>query len=177
MSVNVTRRSARAILIDGTDLLLIKRTRPDQEPYWVSIGGGVEPEDATLEDAVRREVLEEIGAQIRNVAQVFIIKDVVEDGIAVQHIFLAERAPVDLVDPTGKELTIASRGGYELVRVPFTAEGLAEIDLKPAALAQFIAANHDALLASLGYPVMNPTTSAEGGGGDRVDRVPERERA
>lgn len=177
MIVNVTRRSARAILIDGTDLLLIKRTRPGQEPYWVSIGGGVEPDDATLEDAVRREVLEEIGAQIRNVAQVFIIKDVVEDGIAAQHVFLAERAPVDLVDPTGKELTIASRGGYELVRVPFTAEGLAEIDLKPAALAEFIAANHDALLASLGYPVMNPTTRAEGGGGNGVDGVPERERA
>lgn len=72
-----------------------------------------------------------------------------EDGIAVQHVFLAERTPVDLVDPTDKELTIASRGGYELVRVPFTAEGIAAIDLKPAALAEFIAANHDALLASL----------------------------
>ena len=67
MSTNVTRRSARAILLDGDDLLLIKRTRPGQEPYWVSIGGGVEPEDATLEDAVRREVLEEIGADTKNI--------------------------------------------------------------------------------------------------------------
>lgn len=177
MSTNVTRRSARAILIDGPDLLLIKRTRPGQEPYWVSIGGGVEPQDATLEDAVRREVLEEIGAQITNIAQVFIIKDEVEDGIAVQHVFLAELAPVDLVDPTGQELTIASRGGYELVRVPLTAKGLAEIDLRPVVLADFIVANHDALLASLGYPVMNPTARAESGGGAGADRVPEPERA
>lgn len=177
MSANVTRRSARAILLDGTDLLLIKRTRPGQAPYWVSIGGGVEPEDTTLEDAVRREVLEEIGAQIKNIAQVFIIKDDVEDGIAIQHVFLAELAPADLVEPTGKELSIESRGGYELVRVPFTPAGLAEIDLKPAVLADFIVANHDALLASLGYPVMGPKTRAEDGGEAGVDRVPEPERA
>jgi 8-oxo-dGTP pyrophosphatase MutT (NUDIX family) len=52
MSTSVMRRSARAILLDGPDLLLIKRTRPGEEPYWVTIGGGVEPEDATLEEAV-----------------------------------------------------------------------------------------------------------------------------
>jgi len=175
MSTNVTRRSARAILLDGPDLLLMKRTRPGQESYWVTIGGGVEPEDSTLEDAVRREVLEEIGAQITNISQVFVIKDVVEDGIAIQHVFLAELAPTELVAPTGKELTIPSRGGYDLVRVPFTAEGLTEIDLKPALLADFLASTHDALLASLGYPVMNPTDRE--GGDDVGYRVPEPERA
>jgi ADP-ribose pyrophosphatase YjhB (NUDIX family) len=177
MSTNVTRRSARAILIDGPDLLLIKRTRPGQAPYWVTIGGGVEPEDATLEDAVRREVLEEIGAQIENLAQVFVIKDSVEDGIAIQHVFLAELAPVELVDATGAELNIPSRGDYELVRVPFTTEGLAAIDLKPPVLADYLNSTYDALLASLGYPVMNSTTRAEGGGEDATDQVPEPERA
>lgn len=178
MSTNVTRRSARAILIDGPDLLLIKRTRPGEAPYWVTIGGGVEPEDATLEDAVRREVLEEIGAQIQNITQVFMIRDVVEGGMAIQHVFLAELAPVELVDPTGKELSNPSRGGYELVRVPFTAEGIAGIDLKPTVMADFLISTHDALLASLGYPVMNPATAtAEDGGGDVIDRVPESERA
>lgn len=177
MSTNVTRRSARAILLDGPDLLLIKRTRPGDAPYWVTIGGGVEPEDSTLEDAVRREVLEEIGAQIQNIAQVFVIKDVMDDGIAIQHVFLAELSPVELVDPTGKELSIPSRGGYELVRVPFTAEGIAEVDLRPAVLADFLRSTRGALLASLGYPVMNPTTRADKGGEDVADRVPEPERA
>jgi ADP-ribose pyrophosphatase YjhB (NUDIX family) len=171
MNSNVTRRSARAVLIDSSDLLLIKRTRPEQAPYWVTIGGGVEPEDSSLEDAVRREVLEEIGAQIKNVAQILIIKDPVEDGIAIQHIFLAELAPTELVDPTGKELSIPSRGGYELVRVPFTADGIGGIDLKPSALADYLISTHDALLASLGYPVMNPTTREESGGEDVDDRV------
>jgi len=176
MSTNVTRRTARAVLIDGAELLLIKRTRPGQTPYSVTIGGGVEPEDVTLEDALRREVLEEIGAQIDNIAQILIIKDSVEDGIAIQHIFLAELAPVELVDPTGKELSIPSRGGYELVRVPFTAEGIAGIDLMPAVLADYLSSTYDALLASLGYPVMNPTNGAEGGGGDVADQVPEPKR-
>jgi 8-oxo-dGTP pyrophosphatase MutT (NUDIX family) len=155
MITNITRRSARAILIDGSDLLLIKRTRPGQASYWVTIGGGVEPGDATLEDAVRREVLEEIGAQIENLAQVFVIQDSVEDGIAIQHIFLAELAPVELVDATGEELDDPRRGGYELVRVPFTAEGLAAIDLSPPVLADYLNSTRDALLASLGYPVMS----------------------
>jgi 8-oxo-dGTP pyrophosphatase MutT (NUDIX family) len=124
MDINVKRRTAEAILIDGPDLLLIKRTRPSQAPYWVTIGGAVDPEDATLEDTLRREVLEEIGSQIKNVAQAFMIKDVIEDGIAIRRLFLAERTPGDPVDPTGKELNIPNRGKYELVRVPFTAEGL-----------------------------------------------------
>jgi ADP-ribose pyrophosphatase YjhB (NUDIX family) len=177
MNTIVTRRSARAVLVDGSDLLLIKRTRPEQAPYWVTIGGGVEPEDSTLEDAVRREVLEEIGAQIKNLSQILIIKDPAEGGIAIQHVFLAELAPVELVDPTGKELSIASRGGYELVRVPLTTEGITGIDLKPSVLADYLISTCDALLASLGYPVMNPASRAASGGEGVDDGVYKSERA
>lgn len=165
MSDLVTRRSARAVLVDGSDLLLIKRTRPDQEPYWVTIGGGVEPEDATLEDTLRREVLEEVGAQIRHVAQILVLVDRSDERIAVQHIFLAELAPVELVERTGKELNMPSRGGYELVRVPFTSEGIAAVDLRPAALSEYLRATHDALLASIHVPVMSPVKVQTGDGG------------
>lgn len=177
MTTRVTRRSARAVLLDGRDLLLIKRTRPGEPPYWVTIGGGVEPGDSSLEDAVRREVLEEIGAQIQKVSQVFLIEDVVEDGIAIQHVFLAELAPEELVQPTGKELSIPSRGGYELVRVPFTTEGLAAIELKPAVLADFLSSTHDALAASLDFPVTRAATEGQNGGSDVADPAPESERA
>ncbi|MBR7827571.1 NUDIX domain-containing protein [Actinospica sp. MGRD01-02] len=161
MGTHVTRRSARAILIDGTDLLLIKRTRPGQMPYKVTIGGGIEPEDASVEDALRREVLEEIGAQIDDVTQVLVIQDPVEEGIAIQHICLARVAPVGFVEPTGEQLDAPGRGGYELVRVPFTSEGLRGIDLKPAALAEYLSANCDALLATLGYPTASPRACIE----------------
>jgi 8-oxo-dGTP pyrophosphatase MutT (NUDIX family) len=165
MSDMVTRRSARAVLVDGSDLLLIKRTRPGQEPYWVTIGGGAEPEDATLEETLRREVLEEIGAQIRHVAQILVLVDRSDEGIAVQHIFLAELASPELVERTGKEFDIPSRGGYELVRVPFTSEGIGAVDLKPAALSEYLRATHDALLASIHVPVMSPVKGQTGDGG------------
>jgi ADP-ribose pyrophosphatase YjhB (NUDIX family) len=163
MGIHVTRRSARAVLIDGTDLLLIERTRPGQAPYKVAIGGGIEPQDASVEDALRREVLEEIGAQIDDVTQVLVIQDPVEGGIAIQHICLARLAPVDFVEPTGEELNTPDRGGYELVRVPFTAEALRGIGLKPAALAEYLRVTCDALLASLGYPTASPGHRIAGG--------------
>lgn len=166
MSAVVTRRSARAVLLDGPDLLLIKRTRPGAQPYWVTIGGGVEPEDPSLEQALRREVLEEIGGQISNIAQILVLEDEADGGIAVQHIFLAQLAPVALVKRTGGEFTIPDRGAYELVRVQFTGEGIAGIDLKPATLSAYLRATCDALLASLHFPVMNPAPGAAQGGGD-----------
>lgn len=175
MPVHVVRRSARAVLVDGSDLLLIKRTRPGEKPYWVTIGGGIEPQDASLEDALRREVLEEIGARIRNVAQVLVIGDVVEGGIAIQHVFLAELDAGELAAPTGPEFAEPSRGGYELVRVPFTEDGIRGIDLRPTALAEFLRATNDVLLASLGYPVMSLATT-KSGGDDDADRVSEPER-
>lgn len=174
----VTRRSARAVLLDGPDLLLIKRTRPGQQPYWVTIGGGAEPEDATLEDALRREVLEEIGAQIRHVAQIFVLVDRSEAGIAIQHVFLAELASAQMAQRSGPEFDEPERGEYELVRVPFTSNGIAEIDLRPAALAGYLRTTGDALRASLHTPVMNVAPpGTQGGGGDVADSTGERERA
>jgi ADP-ribose pyrophosphatase YjhB (NUDIX family) len=157
---------------------LIKRTRPGEDPYWVTIGGGVEPEDATLEDALRREVLEEIGARIRHVAQILVLADRSDEGIAVQHVFLAELDPAQLVQRTGKEFDDPSRGGYELVRVPFTADGIAAVDLRPASLSEYLCSTHDVLLASIHFPVMNPATvHTDAGGEDAADPVPESERA
>ena len=40
----VVKRTARAVLLDGDDLILIKRTKPGVDPYWLTPGGGVEPE-------------------------------------------------------------------------------------------------------------------------------------
>ena len=58
----VVKRTARAVLLDGDDLILIKRTKPGVDPYWLTPGGGVEPEDATVVEALHRELDEELGA-------------------------------------------------------------------------------------------------------------------
>ena len=42
------------------------------DPYWLTPGGGVEPEDATVVDALHREVDEELGAKITDVVPCFV---------------------------------------------------------------------------------------------------------
>ncbi|WP_123814083.1 NUDIX domain-containing protein [Myceligenerans xiligouense] len=51
-------------------MVLIKRTKPGYDPYWTSPGGGVEESDATVEDALRRELAEELGATAGGYQQV-----------------------------------------------------------------------------------------------------------
>jgi 8-oxo-dGTP diphosphatase len=58
----VTQR-ARAIIIAGKKILLIKRIKP-HESYWVLPGGQVEPGETTRR-AVQRECLEELGIKVR----------------------------------------------------------------------------------------------------------------
>lgn len=89
----VVKRTARAILLDGDDLVLIKRTKPGVDPYWLTPGGGVEPEDATVVDALHREVDEELGAKIIDVVPCFVdtvehIADGGVTGVKVQHFFV-----------------------------------------------------------------------------------------
>jgi ADP-ribose pyrophosphatase YjhB (NUDIX family) len=46
------RRTARAIVRDaGDQLVLIRRTRPDQPPYWTTPGGGIEETGPSVEAA------------------------------------------------------------------------------------------------------------------------------
>lgn len=73
---SVVKRAARAILIDdGQRLLLIRRTKEGRPPYWTTPGGGVEADDVSVEAAMRRELREEIGADVSAVQQVFLVSD------------------------------------------------------------------------------------------------------
>jgi ADP-ribose pyrophosphatase YjhB (NUDIX family) len=59
------RRAVRAILLDDdAQIVLLRRTRPGREVYWTVPGGTVESDDASLEDALRRELAEELGATV-----------------------------------------------------------------------------------------------------------------
>src|SRR4051794_23759246 len=49
LPAGIGRRAAHAILInEARQLLLIKRTKPGQAPYWTAPGGGVEGTDASV---------------------------------------------------------------------------------------------------------------------------------
>jgi 8-oxo-dGTP pyrophosphatase MutT (NUDIX family) len=152
--MTVVRRSARGLLVEGDDLVLIKRTRPGQAPYLVTIGGGVEPHDASVEDALRREVWEEIGGTVDTVRRVFVVTDQVEGGTGVQHLFIARLVAMDLAARTGTEFAKTERGGYEVVRVPFDTYALTSLDtpLMPPAIASFLVANVEGLRDVLNAP-------------------------
>jgi ADP-ribose pyrophosphatase YjhB (NUDIX family) len=151
LTVAVGRRAARAILIDDFGrLVLTKRTKPGQAPYWTAPGGGVEDTDASPEAALHRELAEELGAEATDVSQVFLFSSPSDAGVAVQHFFVARLASLDESARNGPEFGDPSRGGYELDRVDLRGDDLTSIDLKPAALKEFILANREALLVEAG---------------------------
>ncbi|MBM0225454.1 MULTISPECIES: NUDIX domain-containing protein [Micromonospora] len=142
----IVRRSVRAILLDEDDrLVLIKRIKLGQAPYWTTPGGGLESEDVSLEAALRRELYEELGADADRFAQVFLFTAPAGDGVSVQHFFACRLLQLQEHARTGQEFVDPSRGDYQLDRV--TIDKLPAVDLKPAALKEFITANEEALLS------------------------------
>lgn len=147
-AVVVGRRTARAILLD-TDgcLVLIRRTKPGQLPYWTAPGGGVEETDASVEAALHRELAEELGAEVAGASQVFLLSSPSDSGVAVQHFFVARLTKLDEAARSGPEFDDLSRGRYGIDRVSLRGEDLVSVDLRPLALKDFIVANREALLA------------------------------
>ncbi|WP_171164781.1 NUDIX domain-containing protein [Streptomyces sp. I05A-00742] len=154
----VVKRTARAILLEGDPhsgdlrLILIKRTKPGQAPYWITPGGGVEPGDETVIAALHREVDEELGAKVVDVVPAFVDTVVhspdpddpddmtVPGGVKIQHFFVCRLASMDLSLRHGPEVD-EPRGTYEVVRVPFTAEGITSVEVVPPSLRAYLSAN------------------------------------
>lgn len=121
-------RSARALLLDDAGrLVLIRRTKPGRPPYWTTPGGRVEPADDSLEAALHRELMEELGATAAVVAQVHVVAPTAAHPTR-QHVFLARLLTMDTALRCGPELT----DGHVPERVPIGR--LDEIDLRPCEL-------------------------------------------
>lgn len=155
----VVKRTARAILLDGDDLVLIKRTKPGMAPYWITPGGGMEPEDATVVEALRREVDEELGGKVVDVVPAFVDTvtraddaEVAEGGVKVQYFFVCRLESMDPSRRHGPEVD-EPNGTYEIVRVPFTRAGVTSVDVVPPSLRAYLAANIEGVLALLARDV------------------------
>ncbi|HEY0358245.1 MAG TPA: NUDIX domain-containing protein [Mycobacteriales bacterium] len=63
----IDRRGARVLLLDGSDRILLFRghdpARPEDEPYWFTVGGGLRPGE-TSDDGALRELAEETGLRL-----------------------------------------------------------------------------------------------------------------
>lgn len=148
----VVKRTARAVLLDGDHLILIKRTKPGITPYWVTPGGGVEPHDTSVIDALHRELDEELGAKITAVVPCFVdtVEHTDEDkgmtGVKVQYFFLCRLESMDTDRRHGPEVE-APCGAYEIVHVPFTRVGIASVHLVPLSLRHYLDGNIEGVRA------------------------------
>jgi 8-oxo-dGTP pyrophosphatase MutT (NUDIX family) len=150
----VVKRTARAILLDGPHMILIKRTKPGLAPYWITPGGGVEPGvDGTVVEALHREVDEELGGKVTDVVPAFV--DTVPhpspehaDGVKVQHFFVCRLSSMDPSRRHGPEVEEPC-GEYEIVRVPFSRAGIASVEVVPPRLRAYLDANIEGVRALL----------------------------
>ncbi|MGW4895357.1 NUDIX hydrolase [Kitasatospora sp. NPDC004240] len=118
----------RAVLLTPNNtMLLIKRIRPGVDPYWVIVGGKIESTDAGPEDALRREVREEIAGE----AEIVSVLHTIETADERQDFYLATIEKWSFEDRTGPEFSQEGRGEYLLEEIPLTADALDAVNLLP----------------------------------------------
>ncbi len=150
--------SVRAVILDEDRLVLFRRTPPGRPLYWSVPGGHVEPEDRTLEDTLRREVLEELGATVGGITPLTTLTYVRNRAIKTQHVYGCRLLTMDLALRSGPEFTDPAKGVYEVVRVPLSPAQITGIPLVPEELGDYLAA-HIARLPDL----IGPAPTARGG--------------
>lgn len=142
------RVRVRAVLLDGDEIVLFRRTRPGVPVYWAFPGGGVEKQDADLEAALLRELDEELCARVTKPMPLTSQK---VTGLfrrtEVQHLYACRLRSMDFANRHGSEFSDPSKGEYAVQRRPFTPDGLAGLRLVPPPLADYVRANIDAIRA------------------------------
>ncbi|WP_327067887.1 NUDIX hydrolase [Kitasatospora sp. NBC_01302] len=128
-------RRVRAVLVTPNNTtLLIKRIRPGIAPYWVIVGGKVDPTDASPEDALLREVREEIAGDARIVS----LLHTIETDDERQDFYLATIESWNFEDRTGPEFSQEGRGEYLLEEIPLTTTALDAVNLLPGEFATML---------------------------------------
>jgi len=105
------RKRARAVIFDGDSIILIKRTRPDREDYWVFPGGMVE-EGENVKDALIRECKEELGIKIK-IGELMIKKELgIHEEKFLEYFYLCEKTGGKLGTGDGPEFSEYKEKGW-----------------------------------------------------------------
>lgn len=146
MQVIETQR-VRALIFNGeNEIFLIKRIKPGFEPYWVIPGGRVEVSDESLEAALHREVMEELGATVEIKKLIHVLASPRADGsIKRQSVFLCQAITCNPDERSGDEFKDPSRGLYEVQQASLTPKMLREVNLMPRELRLFLLTQHERL--------------------------------
>lgn len=112
------KKRVRAIIIEDGKVLLMHRIKGGQE-YWVFPGGGVDDSDKNLEDALKRECLEELGVVVE-VRELFMEKlsTIPSELGQMQYYYKCDILSGEVGTGTGPEFSdrdIEKYGSYEVV--------------------------------------------------------------
>ncbi|WP_371661106.1 NUDIX domain-containing protein [Streptomyces sp. NBC_00280] len=132
------RHNVRAVLLDGGQLVFLRRGWPGGALYYTTVGGGVEADDADLEAALRREVTEEIGATIGPATEFLTLTEPGEKVTVVQHYFRADVLDMDPDRRSGPELDDPDIGEFSPVRVALDASAVESLEPQPPELADYL---------------------------------------
>ncbi|MFD4599234.1 NUDIX domain-containing protein [Streptomyces sp. NPDC058464] len=132
------RHNVRAVLLEDGRLVFLRRRWPGCPPYNTTVGGGVEPYDVDLEAALRREVMEELGATIGAATEFLTLTEPGAKVTVVRHFFRAEVVDMDLNRRGGPEPDDADTGDFSPVRVAPDASAVAALELQPPELVDYL---------------------------------------
>lgn len=140
------RSSVRGVLLDDDERLVIfRRTVPGRALYWSIPGGHVEPEDATLEDTLHRELLEELGATVSCVTPLTTLTYRYCGSSKTQHVYGCRLVSMDPALRCGPEFDDPARGLYEVVRLALNPEEITSRHVVPEPVGGYLAINIAAL--------------------------------
>jgi 8-oxo-dGTP pyrophosphatase MutT (NUDIX family) len=118
----------------------------------------MDPGDPTVVDALHREIAEELGGKVAHPVPAFV--DTVAysrhddgtpahpHGVKVQHFFVCRLESMDPGQRHGPEVD-EPNGEYDIVRLPFTREGVTSVNVVPPSLRAYLAANIEGVAALL----------------------------
>jgi 8-oxo-dGTP pyrophosphatase MutT (NUDIX family) len=102
----------------------------------------VEDTDLSLDAALRREVLEELGGKAEIQKVVLVVENLDDTGaVRRQHFHLCRLTSWSVARRSGPEFGDPTRGEYTVEEVPLNEDALAALDIRPTEAKEFLIAH------------------------------------